>query len=69
VLGIKEMFWVVLLVEIQFLEYCLGHFLYRVHAEWTCCKVAKLQAGIKPTALCSAINKENFVREHLHLNP
>ena len=26
-----------------------------------CCKKAKLQAGIKPTALCSAINKENSI--------
>ena len=25
------------------------------------CKVAKLQAGIKPTALCSAIDKENLI--------
>ena len=27
----------------------------------TCCKVAKLQARIKPTALCSAIDKENLI--------
>jgi len=25
------------------------------------CKVAKLQAGIKPTALCSAIDKKNSI--------
>ena len=25
------------------------------------CKKAKLQAGIKPTALCSAIDKENLI--------
>ena len=25
------------------------------------CKKAKLQAGIKPTALCSAIDKENSI--------
>jgi len=33
------------------------------------CKKAKLQAGIKPTALCSAINKENsieFLLDFLH---
>jgi len=33
------------------------------------CKKAKLQAGIKPTALCSAIDKENsieFLLDFLH---
>ena len=33
------------------------------------CKEAKLQAGIKPTALCSAIDKENsieFLLDFLH---
>jgi len=28
---------------------------------YTCCKEAKLQARIKPTALCSAIDKENLI--------
>ena len=31
----------------------------------TICKVAKLQAGIKPTALCSAIDKENSIESSL----
>ena len=31
----------------------------------THCKVAKLQAGIKPTALCSAIDKENSIESLL----
>jgi len=31
------------------------------------CKKAKLQAGIKPTALCSAINKENSIESPLDL--
>jgi len=26
-----------------------------------CCKVAKLQAGIKPAAFCSVIDKENLI--------
>ena len=26
-----------------------------------CCKVAKLQAGIKPAAFCSVIDKENSI--------
>ena len=34
VLGIEEVFGVVLLVEIQFLECCLGCFLYQVCAEY-----------------------------------
>jgi len=29
------------------------------------CKKAKLQAGIKPTALCSAIDKENSIESPL----
>jgi len=29
------------------------------------CKEAKLQAGIKPTALCSAIDKENLIESPL----
>ena len=29
------------------------------------CKEAKLQAGIKPTALCSAIDKENSIESSL----
>jgi len=29
------------------------------------CKEAKLQAGIKPTALCSAIDKENSIESLL----
>jgi len=29
------------------------------------CKEAKLQAGIKPTALCSAIDKENSIESPL----
>jgi len=31
------------------------------------CKKAKLQAGIKPTALCSAIDKENSIESPLDL--
>ena len=31
----------------------------------TQCKKAKLQAGIKPTALCSAIDKENLIESPL----
>jgi len=31
------------------------------------CKEAKLQAGIKPTALCSAIDKENSIESLLDL--
>jgi len=31
----------------------------------TSCKEAKLQAGIKPTALCSAIDKENSIESPL----
>jgi len=31
------------------------------------CKVAKLQARIKPTALCSVINKENSIESLLDL--
>jgi len=31
------------------------------------CKKAKLQAGIKPTALCSVINKENLIESPLDL--
>ena len=31
------------------------------------CKKAKLQAGIKPTALCSAIDKENSIESLLDL--
>ena len=31
----------------------------------TWCKEAKLQAGIKPTALCSAIDKENSIESSL----
>jgi len=31
------------------------------------CKVAKLQAGIKPTTLCSAIDKENSIESLLDL--
>ena len=31
----------------------------------TQCKEAKLQAGIKPTALCSAIDKENLIESPL----
>ena len=31
------------------------------------CKVAKLQARIKPTALCSAIDKENLIESLLDL--
>ena len=30
-----------------------------------CCKEAKLQAGIKPTALCSVIDKENSIKSPL----
>jgi len=30
-------------------------------SEWFQCKKAKLQARIKPTALCSAIDKENSI--------
>jgi len=31
------------------------------------CKKAKLQTGIKPTALCSAIDKENSIESPLDL--
>jgi len=33
----------------------------RIAAKHGFCKKAKLQAGIKPTALCSVINKENSI--------
>ena len=36
------------------------------HAWRVTCKKAKLQAGIKPTALCSAIDKENSIESLLN---
>jgi len=38
---------------------------YNLACPW--CKEAKLQAEIKPTALCSAIDKENLIESPLDL--
>ena len=43
----------------------LSHF--QVQRHYHMCKKAKLQARIKPTALCSVIDKENLIESLLDL--
>jgi len=56
------------------LDWITGYVDANIHDQWTSfeeykarCKEAKLQAGIKPTALCSAIDKENSIESPLDL--
>jgi len=54
-------YWSIAQLWQTLIDWLTNHGLQLVNIPGVACKKAKLQAGIKPTALCSAIDKENSI--------